>query len=76
MLCVLHERRAAVMPELAVPLDRSVYAVAHGLDRVFPYQFAVKRWKFLMPAHNLGPVSRGELMAIFYAAAKGESQSL
>jgi hypothetical protein len=59
MLCVLHERGVATMPALAVPLDRSVYAVAHGLDRILLYHFAVKWWEFLMPVHDLGPsVSR------------------
>jgi len=55
MLCMLHEPGVATMPKLAVTLDRSVDAVAHGLDCVLLYHFAVEGWKFLMPVHDLGP---------------------
>jgi len=54
MLCVLHERGVATMPELAVPLDRSVDSVAHSLDCVLLYHFAVEGWKLLMPVNDLG----------------------
>jgi hypothetical protein len=65
------------MPEFAVPLDRSVYAVADGLDRVLLYHFAVKWWKFLMPVHDLGSsVSRRTHGDILLRHKGGESISV
>jgi hypothetical protein len=77
MLCVLHERRITTMPEFAVPLDRSMYAVADGLDRILLYHFAVKWWKFLMPVHDLGSsVSRRTHGDILLSHKGGESISV
>src|ERR1041385_4873026 len=52
-LCVLHERGVALMPQLAVPLDRPVYTVARSFDHMLVHDFAIKRRQFLMPVHDL-----------------------
>jgi len=50
---VLHKSSVAALPELAMPLDRTRYAVAHGLDHILLYHLARKRREFLVPVHDL-----------------------
>jgi len=52
------------MPELAMPIDKSGYAVARGLDGVLMYRFAIERREFLCQYTNLGAASWYELRVI------------
>ena len=51
--CVLHERAIAAVPQLAMPLNRPAYSVAHGFDHVLVNQFTIERREFLMPVDDL-----------------------